>query len=113
MFAVVPSLAEDEAEVVFAELQRCGHLVVGQGPVAVEVVEVVGSILQEHPDVLALGLTDDAGVDMPAADIGEAADMADHLVEIVGSFPGRREGADPAGTDTCDARHLRVMKRTY
>ena len=111
MLAIVASIAEDEAEVIFAELQGGSHLVVGQGPTAVEIIEIIGSILQEYPDVLALGLADDTGVDMATADIGEAANMADDLVEIVGSLPGRCEGADSARADAGDGPHLRIVSQ--
>src|SRR6185312_10031431 len=43
---VVEPLAVDELEVVVLECQRLGHLLIRQGPVAVNVVEVVGAILE-------------------------------------------------------------------
>src|SRR4051794_27463116 len=48
----VETLAVDEPVVVPRELQGLGHLLVGQRPVAVGIVEVVGAILQEDADRL-------------------------------------------------------------
>src|SRR5439155_13807595 len=48
------------------------------------------------------GLADDAGVAVAAADVGEAADVAQHLAEQLGPLPGDGEGADAAGADAAD-----------
>ena len=59
----VRAVAELEPVVVARELQRCGHRLVGERPVAELVVEVVRAILQEHADRLLVRLADQARVD--------------------------------------------------
>ncbi len=81
MLAAVEALAVDEFVIIFGELERLGHLLVGQGPVAVGVVEVVGAVLEEGADRLRGGLADQGLVVMApfagglaAGDVGEATD---------------------------------------
>src|ERR1041385_5692199 len=61
-----------EAEVVLLEPEGGLHLLVRQGPVPVLVVEVARAVLEEDPDGLGRRLPDQRGVDVPAADVGEA-----------------------------------------
>ena len=50
VFVGVATVAEVEAVVVFGEFEGGGHLLVGEGPVAVGVVEVVGAVLEEDAE---------------------------------------------------------------
>ncbi len=52
MAVAVKALAEDELIIVLRKRQGLGHLLVGQRPVAVVVVEVVGAVLEEDADRL-------------------------------------------------------------
>ena len=61
VLAVVAPVAEHELVVVLLVLQRRRHLLVGQRPVAVLVVQVARAVLQEDADRLLLGLADQAG----------------------------------------------------
>ena len=47
-----------------------------------------------------LRLPDQRRIDLAAAQIGVAADEAEHAAEGVGPVPGRGEGADAAGAAT-------------
>ena len=68
------------------------------------------AVLQEDADRLALGLADQARVDVAAADVGEAADVAEStLRELVGPLPGDGEGADAARADAADGPAGRVV----
>ena len=96
MLAVVRAITHHEPVVVAREGQRAGHGPVGQRPIAMQVVEVVLAVLQEDPQGLALGLADQGRVGVATADVGEAADLREHLAEMIGPFPGDREGADAA-----------------
>src|SRR4029450_5693049 len=107
--ALVRAVPEDELVVVPAVLERRGHLLVGQRPVAPAVVEVVRAVLQEHADGPYRALADAPGVDAAAGGVHEAADVAHALAEEVGPLPGRGEGRDPAGAAAADRVALGVV----
>ncbi len=50
---------------------------------------------------------------MAAADVREAADVADHLAELVRPFPGRRKGADAAGAVAADRASGRIVRQFH
>src|SRR5262245_5121440 len=52
----VEALAVDESIVISRELEGLGHLLIGQRPVPVGVVQIVGSILEEDANRLLPGL---------------------------------------------------------
>lgn len=97
MLWAVPAVAVSELAVVALELQSRRHLLVGQRPVAPAHVQVRRATLQEHADGLLGGLADQRRVDMPAANIGEAANVTEHLAERVRPLPRHCERADSAG----------------
>ena len=106
MFAAVRSAPPDHSEVVVHE-GECGfHLFVGQGPVAVTVVEVVESVLEEDSDWLSFGLPNPRRVNVAASNIDETADMTDDFPEGIGALPGNREGADSARAIAADCSVL-------
>ena len=92
----------DELVVVALELERGGHRLVGEGPVAVFVVEIARAVLQVNADRFGWCLADECLVIMATADVGETADMAQDLAEVVRAFPGNGEGTDASGTDAAD-----------
>src|SRR5207248_3840303 len=94
--------AEVELVIVALELQRQGHLLVRQRPVAMFVVEVLRPRLQEDANRLLRRLANLAWVDVAAADIREAADMRQHLAEHLRPLPGHGERADAAAADPAD-----------
>ena len=102
MIAVVAAVAELEPVVVAFELQRCGHFLIGERPTAVQVVEVIRSVLQEDSQRLLFLLANQRWIDVPAPNVREAADVAEHLAKLIGPLPRDRERADAARTDTAD-----------
>src|SRR5215510_4715911 len=94
VFRCVGAIPKLEAVVVVHELERRSHLLVGQWPVAVLVVQVARAVLQEDPDRFWFRLADDSRIDVPTADVCEAANGAEHLSKLVGTLPGDRERAD-------------------
>src|SRR5439155_17027357 len=88
------AVAENELVIVLGKLQGRGHLLVGQRPVAGVVIQIIGAILEKDADRLARGLADLSRIDISAADVREAADMAQDFAKQVGAFPGRGEGTD-------------------
>src|SRR3954470_9981559 len=85
VLAVVAPVAGDELVVVLGKLQRRRHLLVGEEPVAERIVQIVRPVLQKYSDRLGrLSLADQRRVVMAAADVGEAADVAEHLAKCVG-----------------------------
>lgn len=97
MFAIVAAGAADKFVVVAAELERGFHLQIAQPPIAMAIVQIIATILQEDADIALGRLADQRGIDMTATNISEAAHMAEHFVKIVGPLPRRRKGADAAG----------------
>lgn len=96
------SIGGDELVIVFGEGEGLGHLLVREPPITVGVVQVVASVLKPDPKRAFLFLADESGIDVTAADIGEAANVADDLAEEVGPLPSDGEGADAAGTCSAD-----------
>ena len=109
MFRRVGAVAHDEVVVVVHELQCCGHLLIGERPIAVLVVEVTRSVLQEHAQRLVVRLANYRRVDVPAPNVCEAADMAEHSAVLIGTLPGNRECADASRTDTADRALIRIF----
>ena len=62
---------------------------------------VVQAILEKDADGLALALTDEVGINVPAADVREAADGADDFAELIRPLP--RNGKRANGSRTCPA----------
>lgn len=102
MFAIVATGSAHEFVIVVAEFEGLLHLKIREPPVTVFVVEVLVSVLQEDSDIALLTFTNEGRIDVSAADIGEAADMADDIFEEVGAFPGNGEGADSSRAHTTD-----------
>src|SRR5687767_1654950 len=81
MFAVVGAIAIFELVIVTGKFQRSRHLLIGQGPVAMGVVQVIASVLEKDSQRFAFSLPNQGRVDMSAADVGETANVADHLAK--------------------------------
>src|SRR5690606_3483207 len=79
--AAMAAGSADKLVVVLFKLQCFRHLLVREPPVAVFVVDVVLAILQEDAERLRIRLANQSGIDMAAADVGEAADMAQHFAK--------------------------------
>src|SRR5215204_2479878 len=106
MTVAVEALAVLERVIVAGEGERLGHLLVGERPVAVLVVEVVGPVLEEDADWLARRLADERRIIVaalaqrrPTGDVDEAADPGEDFAELIGALPGDREGANTAAAD--------------
>lgn len=97
MDSAVSALATNEPVVPVGKLQRDIHLKIRQPPVAVCVVEIVRAVLQKYADRFPFRLADQRRVNVTAADVGEAADVAEHFAELVRTFPRDREGTNAAG----------------
>ena len=76
MLSAVPSFSPDGLEVIPAEVKSLLHLEVTQPPVPMRVIQIVGTILQEHTERSLLPLSNQGWIDMAAADIGETPDVA-------------------------------------
>src|SRR5665213_4133780 len=104
----VAAFAEDELDLVAGELERRGHLFVGQRPAAQQDVRVSLAALHPHPDRFARRRADQVRIVVAAADGDERSAMTEHPAEGVGAIPGGGEGADAAATDAADGAPLRV-----
>ncbi len=116
----VEAVAVDELVIVVGELEGLGHLLVGQRPVAVIVVQVVAAVLEEGADRLLRRLADQGLVVVAAlapgraaGDVREAADPREHLAELVRPLPGDGPGADPAAADPGDGAALGVVAELH
>ena len=98
MAALVPGVAH----LVAGNVKRLFHLLIGQPPIAVGEFQVVGAVLKEDADGLGLDLANQDGIDIAAAMRAEAAHVAEHAAEGVGTLPGRRKRADSAAAGAGD-----------
>ena len=105
----MPFGAELEFVIVTHELQRRGHLLVRQRPVAVQVVEVFGAVLQENANRFLFRFPNQRRVDIAAANVGEAADVTEHFAKFIGPLPRYGPRADAAGTDPANRAAVRVL----
>ncbi len=105
MLPTVPPFAPDRLQVILAELKSLLHLKITQPPIPMGVIQIVGTILQEHTQRLFLSLSDQGRIDMAAADIGKTPDVAHDLSEEVWPLPGSRKGTDPSRTHSADCPH--------
>jgi len=108
VFERVATLAVDELVVIPFVGESGRHILVRDGPVPENDVEVPGPRLQGHAQRSGVAPTDQGGVGVPAPYVGEAAAVADHFAEGVGALPGHREGADASGADPADRPAGRV-----
>ena len=76
MFAIVTAIPFHIDKIVFSEFEGSSHGSVGEGPVTMQVIEIVATILEEDADRFLFGLADHAWINIATADIGEATDMA-------------------------------------
>src|SRR4051794_17368863 len=97
MFAAVFAGAPDGFVVVFCELQGGLHLLIREKPVAMHVVQVIRTILEENANRLGRGFTNQRWINIAAAaagdvrtkgDAGEAADVADDFAKLIRPLPG-------------------------
>ena len=108
MFAAVrAAFVEHELMIVFREGQRVGHHLIGENPVAVDVIEVVLAVLEEDAKRFGWRFAQEKRIVVAATDVREAADMAEDFAEEIRSFPCRRKGAYPAAADPADGALLR------
>jgi len=71
--AVVAFGPKLELIIVTGKFERRSHLLIGQGPTAVKIIQVLGAILQEDADRLLLGLAQERWINVSAANVGETA----------------------------------------
>ncbi len=104
---------------VTGEAQGRSHVGVCQRPVAEEIVQIVFAVLQINLQRLrrGFGFANQAGIRPTAADVCEAADVAQHLTELVRFLPSRGECANAAGRNAAHgpllriARHVQTLQR--
>src|SRR5206468_9157085 len=60
-------------------------------------------VLQKDADRLVLRFANQTGIDVSAADVGEAADVAQDLAEEIGPLPGDRERANAPRANAADS----------
>src|SRR4051812_24064517 len=108
MFAIVATVSQLELVIVTFELQRSRHLLIGQRPVAMKIVEVVLAILKEDSNRLFGRFADESGVIVPLSDVGKASDLTEDFMEQIGPFPRDRPRTDPAGTDPANGAPIGI-----
>ena len=75
------SRSHHELVVVAGKLQGRSHLLIREGPVSMQVVEVILTVLEEYPDRFGICLANQGRVDMTSSDVRETPDVADHLAK--------------------------------
>lgn len=96
MFARMLSVAVNELVIVAFEFQGQRHVLIRQRPVSIFVIQIIGTVLKENADRFFLGLSDQEGINVSAADVHETADHAEHFAELIGPFPGDGERTNSA-----------------
>src|SRR5437773_3058249 len=71
--------------------------------VAARTTIVVATVLQKHAEWFLFGLSHQIGVGMTSAEVGEAADDAENLAELVGALPCNSKGRYCSGTCAANA----------
>ena len=110
LFLAVVADAPGVVQVVVFFLQRVLEPHVLIEPVHLQVLRaavVVAPVLHEDPDGALRVLFHQLRPDVPAADVGEAADEGDDLAEIIRAEPRHREGGASAGARSHDGVLLR------
>lgn len=105
----VTSVGGDEFVIVFGEGEGFGHLLVGEPPIAVGIIEVLATVLKPDAYGAFVLLPNERRISVTPTNVGEAADVADDLAEEVGPFPGYGEGTDPSGAGSTDYAVVGVL----
>ncbi len=110
MISVVSPFAIDELDIVFPKDESGVHLLVPERPIAVEVIEVVASVLEKYAKRLFLApLAYEGWVVVASSYIGKAADVTQDFSELIRAFPGDGKGADASAADTANGMPLGVV----
>ena len=109
MFSIVGFCAEDEFVVVVFERQRLGHLFIREWPIAKLIVEIVFAILKENANGFLFGLANHWRVNVPAANIDEAADMAEDFAKAIGALPRHGKRANASRAVAADSVQFRIV----
>src|SRR5881394_4343218 len=97
--------------IILRKLQRRRHLLVGQKPVAMRIVQVIGAILEEHANRLWRSFANQRRIYIATAaagyvwlecDAGKTADLAENFAKLIGPLPGDGKGADSPGARSAD-----------
>ena len=105
----VTSVGGDDFVSVFGEGEGFGHLLVGEPPIAVGIIEVLATVLKPDAYGAFVLLPNERRISVTPTNVGEAADVADDLAEEVGPFPGYGEGTDPSGAGSTDYAVVGVL----
>lgn len=109
MLAAVSPFTVLETDFIAFESQRGGHLLVGEWPVSMFIIEVAASRLKEDFDRLAVGFANEGFAVVTASDVGEAADMTEDSAEGIRAFPGDGPGANASRADPADTSLIGII----
>lgn len=99
---IVTAFIPGVVDFVARPLEGAEHGLVGEEPVAVGVVEVVGAVLEENAQGLGCGFANEGGVVATAADIDVGANGGVDAAKGVGTMPGDGEGTNGSGGGSAD-----------
>lgn len=102
MITVMGSFTIHKFTVVLHESQRRIHLLIGQWPVPMLIVQIVTATLQKNPQWLGIGFADHRRIVMSTSNIDEAPHVTQHLLELIRPLPGDRESTDATTADSAD-----------
>ena len=106
------SVGGDEFVIVFGEGEGFGHLLVGEPPIAVGIIEVLATVLKPDAYGAFVLLPNERRISVTSPNVGEAADVADDLSEEVGPFPGHGEGTDSSGAGPASVSYTQLTLPT-
>ena len=93
------------------ELQGRGQILVSQGPVSEQIIEIVFAFLKIDFDRLgiAFAFADQAWVGPASPDIGVTTNVAENFPKLVRAFPSDGEGSDASRRDTANGPLLGIF----
>ena len=91
------TLSTDESVIIASELEGSLHLLVGEPPVSVFIVEVVFTSLQQDSQRTFFSFSDKCFIVVPATNVGKAANVTDDFAEPFGVLPCCCKRADASG----------------
>src|ERR1700683_1584276 len=102
---------DDKSGIVTGVFERRSHVLVADVPTSGVEALIVPAVLEKDPQSLRLGLADERRVDVAAAQIGEAADEAEHPVGGGRAVPGGGETGNAAGAGTGDGAIVGIVRK--
>ena len=109
MNPVVAPFAIDQLIIIFPEFQRRGHFLICKWPIAVLVVQISRSILQENTNGTDFFFSDERLIVVSSANICKAPDMTQNFTKCIWPFPSDGESTDTTRANSANPSQVRIV----